>query len=469
MTLAQRRILVVDDTPQNIKLLDVLLGAQGYEVVAAASGEDALGLVTSKQPDLILLDIVMPGMDGYEVCRRLRADPTTRMLPVVMITASGAQEKVKALDVGADDFITKPFDKAELLARVGSLLRIKEYHDTVQAQQAELAEWNRTLEARVQQQLDQIRRLESLRRFLPPQLAELLISEGDESILESHRREVTVVVCALRGFTAFSELAEPEEVMRILGEYHATVGQTITRFGGTLDRFAADEVTVFFNDPLPYADPGRQAVRMAIEMRSHVDLLARSWKKLGHDLDFVAGLASGFATLGKIGFEGRIEYGAIGTVMSLAARLCDEAPPGHILAGQRVKATVENEIDAESLGDLPLAGFVKPVPAYRLVGMKARGQQTGRVAHELNRLTQRELEVARLIARGYSNRDIAGQLTITGPVGLRLPPSGSRVTSSASGGRAISGASATSSALPSAPGRAVPRLVHVPSRNAQTW
>jgi adenylate cyclase len=407
------RILVVDDTPQNIKLLEVLLTAQNYKVLTAASGEEALSVVAADEPDLVLLDIVMPGIDGYEVCRRLRSDAATRILPIVMVTASGGQEKVKALDVGADDFITKPFDKSELLARVGSLLRIKEYHDTVLAQQAELADWTRTLEERVQRQLDEIHRLESLRRFLPPQLAEMLISEGDESILESHRREITVVVCALRGFTAFSELAEPEEVMRILHEYHATVGQTIARFGGTLDRFAADEITVFFNDPLPYPDPARQAVRMAIEMRSHVDLLARSWRSLGHQLDFVAGIASGYATLGKIGFEGRIEYGAIGTVMSLAARLCDEASPGQILAGQRVKAVVEKEIDTESLGEVPLSGFIQPVAAYRLLGMRARGQQSPTVDHELNRLTQRELEVARLIARGYSNRDVAAQLTIT--------------------------------------------------------
>ncbi len=411
----QRRtkILLVDDTPQNIKLLAVLLESWGYETLSAGSGAEALESVAAEKPDLVLLDIVMPGMDGYDVCRQLRADPATRVLPIVMITASGGQEKVKALEVGADDFITKPFDNGEVQARGSSLLRIKEYHDRVQAQQAELAEWNRTLEERVQQQVDEIQRLGTLRRFLPPQLAEMIVSSGDQSILESHRREITVVVCALRGFTALSELAEPEEVMRILGEYHATLGQTISRFGGTVDRFAADEITVFFNDPLPYPDSGRQAVRMAMEMRSHVDLLARSWKNLGHDLTFVVGIATGFATLGKIGFEGRFDYAAIGTVMSLAARLCDEAQPGQILVGQRVKAVIEKEIEAESLGEIPLVGFVNPIAAYRVTGMRTRGERGSPVHPELSRVTQREIEVAKLVAQGNSNRNIAAQLMIT--------------------------------------------------------
>src|SRR3954470_7383593 len=210
------RILVVDDTPQNVRLLEAILVPRGYAVIGAASGEQALDLVAQQPPDLILLDIMMPGIDGHEVCRRLRADPTTALLPVVMVTASGDQNKVKALESGADDFIPKPVNQAELLARVRSLLRIKMYYATIQHQAAELAEWNRTLEQRVQEQLARLERADRLKQFLPFQVAEQIVSTGDEGLLESHRRQIAVVFCDLRGFTAFSETAEPEEVMGIL-------------------------------------------------------------------------------------------------------------------------------------------------------------------------------------------------------------------------------------------------------------
>src|SRR6266508_3316948 len=214
----QPTILIVDDTSQNIRLLEAVLAPRGYKLITATSGPEALDKIASEQLDLILLDIVMPGMDGYEVCRRVRANPATRLLPVVMITASGDQEKIKAIEAGADDFIPKPFNQPELLARVKSLLRVKEYYDTIQVQAAELEEWNRTLETRVQQQLEELERLSRLRRFLSPQLADLILSSGGEVLLKSHRREVAVVFCDLRGFTSFSETSEPEEVMGILQE-----------------------------------------------------------------------------------------------------------------------------------------------------------------------------------------------------------------------------------------------------------
>jgi len=409
----QARILVVDDTPANVKLLEALLLPQGYDVVAAESGEEALRAVADTSPDLVLLDVRMPpGIDGYEVCRRLRADEATRFVPVVMVTAYPEQERVEALEAGADDFITKPLDRAGLMARVRNLLRIKEHQDTVKAQRAELAELNRTLETRVQQQVDELERDKVFRRFLPPQVAKRITESGDESILESHRKEITVVVCSLRGFTAFSELAEPEDVLRILREYHEAMGQIIGRFEGTLDRFAADEITVFFNDPEPCLDPPSEAVRMALEMSRRVQSLTRSWRRLGHELDFAAGVAMGYATLGKIGIESRFDYGAIGTVMSLAARLCDEAQAGQIFIGQRVRAATERDIDAEPLGDLPLSGFTKPVAAWRVVGFQGR-HGSGGSDPELDRVTPREREVAALICRGASNRDIAEKLVIT--------------------------------------------------------
>ncbi len=364
-------ILVVDDTPQNIKVLDAILSPRGYRVVTAQSGPEALQKVREEAPDLVLLDILMPGMSGYEVAQRLRADPSTQLLPIVMVTALGAQEeKVKALEAGADDFLAKPVNQLELLARVKSLLRIKEYHDTIQSQAMQLTEWNRTLEERVRQQVQELERLARLRRFLAPQLAEMIASDQYEQALESHRREVTVVFCDLRGFTAFSETTEPEEVMGVLREFHAAMGEIIHHFEGTLERFAGDGMMIFFNDPLPCADPPARAVRMAVAMRSGVADLKERWKSRGHQLDFGVGLAQGYATLGKIGFEGRFDYAAIGTVTNLAARLCDEAKGDQILVPQRVYSAIEGLVDAETVGQLSLKGFSRPVLVYNIIGLK---------------------------------------------------------------------------------------------------
>jgi class 3 adenylate cyclase len=364
-------ILVVDDTPQNIKVLDAILSPRGYTVVSATSGAEALQKVQSDAPDLILLDILMPGMSGYEVAQRLRGDPATRFLPIVMVTALGAQEeKVKAIDSGADDFLTKPVNQLELLARVKSLLRIKDYHDTIQAQAAQLAEWNRTLEERVQRQVQELDRLARLRRFLAPQLAELIASDQHEQVLESHRREVTVVFCDLRGFTAFSETTEPEEVMRVLREFHLAMGEIIHQYEGTLERFAGDGMMIFFNDPIPCSDPAERAIHMAVSMRTRVGELKAKWRRRGHQLDFGVGISQGYATLGKIGFEGRFDYAAIGTVTNLASRLCDEADGEQILVSQRVYSAVEVLVEAETVGELSLKGFSRPILVYNIIGLR---------------------------------------------------------------------------------------------------
>jgi adenylate cyclase len=366
----RKRILVVDDTPHNIKLLEAVLFPRGYQVVPATSGAEALAKVRTERPDLILCDVVMPGMDGYEVCRRLRADADTRLLPVIMITASGEQEKIKAIDAGADDFVLKPFNQAELLARVRSLLRIKEYHDTIQSQAAELAEWNRTLEARVQQQVQELERLARLRRFLAPQLPALIASDQYQQVLESHRREVTVVFCDLRGFTAFAETTEPEEVMSVLREFHSAMGEIIHHYEGTLERFAGDGMMIFFNDPIPCTNPTERAIHMAVSMRTRVGELKARWRRRGHQLDFGVGISQGYATLGRIGFEGRFDYAAIGTVTNLAARLCDEADGEQILASQRVLSAVEVLVEAEMVGELSLKGFSRPIPVYNIIGLR---------------------------------------------------------------------------------------------------
>jgi adenylate cyclase len=375
---APPRILIVDDQPMNVDMLQTRLAVHGYEILTATDGEDALSKARAEQPDVILLDVMMPKMDGTEVCRRLKADPALPFMPIIMVTAKAdSKDIVAGLEAGADEYLTKPVDHAALVARVKSMLRIKALHDTVQdqatrltEQASQLAEWNRTLEQRVADQVAELERVGRLKRFFSPQVAELIVSTGEERLLESHRREVTVVFCDLRGFTAFAETTEPEEVMRILREYHTALGELIFRFEGTLERFAGDGLMVFFNDPVPCPDPVARAVRMAIAMRQRVRALAAMWRRRGHHLDFGVGIAQGYATLGKIGFEGRFDYAAIGTVTNLAARLCGEAEGGQILINQRVYAAVERLAVAEPVGELALKGFVKPVPAFRLLELK---------------------------------------------------------------------------------------------------
>jgi class 3 adenylate cyclase/CheY-like chemotaxis protein len=367
---APARILVVDDRPENVRLMEAVLTARGYDVVSASSAEEALEVVPREQPDLLLLDVVMPGMDGYELCRRVRANPETSMLPVIMVTSSVGPEKTKAIEVGADDFIPKPFNHTELLTRVRSLLRIKRYHDTIKAQATELQELNRTLEERVQQQVEELERLGRLRRFLSPQLSDAIVSSGNESILDSHRRLVAILFCDLRGYTALADSVEPEDVLGVLSEFHAVVGGLVRRFDATVGSLAGDGVEVFFNDPIEVPDPALRAIRMGVALREEMSEVTAGWRKRGYDLDFGAGIALGYATCGEIGFDGRSDYAAIGTVTNLASRLCDEAAPGQILVSQRMYAEVENEVEAERMGEYTLKGFAKPVAAWNIVDLR---------------------------------------------------------------------------------------------------
>jgi adenylate cyclase len=365
-------ILAVDDTQQNLDLLTRRLQSQGYMVATAADGEEALTRVAELVPDLILLDIMMPKLDGIETVRRLKADAAYRHIPVILVTAkSDPRDVVEGLDAGGDDYLTKPIDHAALLARVRSMLRIKMLHDTVQDQARELAGWNRLLERRVAEQVEQIARMGRLRRFLPPQVADLVVAgQGGMDPLESHRRDVTVVFGDLRGFTRFAETAEPTEVIAVLREYHAAVGDIVMQYEGTLERFVGDGVLVLFNDPVPQRDHTERAVRMSLRMRECIQILAEGWRKRGHDLGFGVSVARGHATLGSVGFEHRLEYSVIGTVPNLACRLCSEARPGQILLTQRVLACMRDTIEAVPIGNLQLKGFQKPVPAFELVALR---------------------------------------------------------------------------------------------------
>ena len=372
-------ILIVEDNPANLDILEARLLANGYDVITATDGEEGLNVARDKQPDLILLDIMMPKLDGLEVCRLLKEDASLPFMPIIMVTAKAdSKDMVTGLETGSDDYLTKPIDHAALIARVKSMLRIKSLHDTVQNQATrleeqsnQLAEWNETLEQRVAHQLAELERVGRLKRFLSPQLAELIVSSEDKGLLESHRRLITVVFCDLRGFTAFSEIGEPEEVMGVLREYHTVMGDLIFRFEGTLERFAGDGLMVFFNDPLPCEDPEVRAVKMAVAMREHVARLITGWQKRGHQLGFGIGIDQGYATLGKIGFEGRFDYAAIGTVTNLASRLCDAAKATQILISQRVYSAVEKLANVEPLGEISLRGLKRSTNVYNVLALKS--------------------------------------------------------------------------------------------------
>jgi len=358
-----KKILIVDDEPFNLDLLEQELGEYDYVIERAADGIEALEKTQSFAPDVILLDYMMPRMNGLEVVKQLRATPEHQGIPVILLTAKATQEvKVAGLDAGADDYVTKPFDSFELLARVRAMMRLKEMHDT-------LAEWNRTLAETVRKQVSELERMARLKRYLSPQIAETILGQDDE-LFRTHRREITIVFLDLRGFTAFSDSAEPEEVMEFLRHYHAEMGQLVFKFEGTLERFMGDGIVIIFNDPIPCEDHAQHATLMALEMRDRVKELRGAWLKKGYNLDLGVGIAAGYATLGTMGFEGRMDYGTVGNLPNLAARLCAEAKGGQILTDQKTMSRLEHAFEAEPIEQLSLKGIARPVLAYNILSAR---------------------------------------------------------------------------------------------------
>jgi class 3 adenylate cyclase len=364
-------ILVVDDNEGNREVLTRRLVRQGYSVVLSEDGRAALVLLRQQPIDLVLLDVMMPEMDGYEVLKQLKSDEALRHVPVLMISALDEMDSViRCIEMGAEDYLPKPFNHVLLNARISACLEKKRLRDQEVQHLRELAEWNRTLELRVEEQVKQVEQLGRLKRFFSPHLAELIVSGGTDDPLKTHRREITAVFVDLRGFTAFAETSEPEEVMGIMREYHAEMGRLVMAYAGTLEHFAGDGMMIFFNDPVPIENPAEQAVRMALAMCERIASLSAIWRRRGFDLAKGNGIAQGYATIGAIGFEGRWDYGAIGTVTNLAARLCAEAKGGQILTTVRVIADIEDHAHAEEVGELTLKGLQRPVRAFNIMRLK---------------------------------------------------------------------------------------------------
>jgi DNA-binding NarL/FixJ family response regulator len=416
------RVLAVDDTPANIEVFESLLAPRGYVVEGATSGPAALEAIAQTQPDLVLLDVVMPGMDGIEVCRQIRADPETTMLPVIMVTAGTNEQRIRALEVGADDFLTKPIDRTELLARVRSLVRIKRFQDTIQAQSGELRVWNRTLELRVQAQVDELERLQRLRAFLSPRLADLLICAEGETLLESHRRQLAVVCCRMPGFWAVADRLAPDTALSMLNEYQAAVGTVGFEHEASLGPLGMDCVTLYMNDPLPVDSPAAQAIQLAQALHARSTELSVSWSERGLESGFGIGVDIGEAILGSVAHAGRTDYMAIGAVVRMAAGLTEYARPGQTLLTQRVAAAVGSQFPVASVGGVVLPGVHAPVQAFELApneGGRVAPPAAPAPAEPSGPLTEREREVVALIARGCSNREIAQLLTIAEGTAVR--------------------------------------------------
>lgn len=371
-------LLVVDDQPMNVDILCSRLAVHGYDILTAHTGDEALALAMTQHPDLLLLDVMLPTMDGLAVCRQLKAEPSLPFLPIIMVSAkTTVQDIIAGLEAGADDYLTKPVDHAVLVARVQAMLRLKARYDTVQAhatalvaQADQAAAWSRTLEQRVQAQVTELERLGRLKRFVAPQLAEVVVAVGGESLLQRQRRDVTVVCCALQGFPAFTATAAPERAVAVLGDYHTVLGQQIVQWEGTLEQCAGARLRVVFNAPLPCRDPAVRAVRMAMAMRDHLAPVRDRWRTQQYALDLGIGIAQGEATVGLFSCAGRVDYATLGPVTDLAGELCDAAQPGQMLLNAAVGAAVAGLADVAPVTSLSLPGCPDLGTVMQVVGVR---------------------------------------------------------------------------------------------------
>ena len=350
------RVLVVDDSLLNRQTLGRLLGSMGHEVVEAENGRLALDLLGDDGAgvDVVLLDLVMPELDGFAVLAAIRGDPALARIPVIVVSGLDDLDGiVRCVEMGAADYLPRPIKPTLLRARVNTSLADKRLRDD-----------NARLLATVERQR------EELARFVSPRVAALVSTPEGEQLLAGHRRAVTSVFCDLRGYTAFAETAEPEELLDVVREYHAAMARRIIEFEGTLEHYAGDGIHTFFNDPVLQPDHQLRAVRMAAAMRDDVAQLSAAWSRRGYSLGFGVGIADGFATAGRIGAEGRYDYAAIGNAVILAARLSGQAAPGQILMAQRAYAAVEASVEAVAVDGLQLKGVSHPVTAWSIVGLR---------------------------------------------------------------------------------------------------
>jgi class 3 adenylate cyclase len=361
------RILVVDDVEANVMLLQNLLRQRGFANVQGTTESGKVAAMHAAEPfDLILLDLQMPAPDGIAVMQQIGLQSgEDDFLPVIVVSAfSEAEKRLRALQLGARDYILKPLEVPEVMQRIMNHLEVRMLYRE-RRRQAEI------LETRVREQVAQVERLSRLQRFFSPQLAERIVAGTLDDPMKTHRSDICAVSIDLRRFTAFTESAEPEEVMDALRLYHSVIGPLILRYQGTIEYFAGDGVMVIFNDPLVMPDSTERAVRMAIDMRAAMAPIAEGWRNHGFDLGMGIGIAQGYATIGMIGFEGRREYAVVGTVVNRAARLCAEAKSGEIIVDRKVYSRVNDSIEAQPAGDFALKGFSQPVPAFRIVQVRA--------------------------------------------------------------------------------------------------
>lgn len=369
-------VLVVDANDINRETLAARLELLGYRVSGGSSAEKALAALEERPVDAVVLGVETTDLSALEVLEQRRDDARLSEIPFIILASPEQMDTVvRCLELGAEDYIPKPFDPLVVRTRMEACLGRKLWHEqerqyrtTIDTQAAQLGRLNEQPSSGADD-ADEGLRLSRLRQFLSPQLAEAIAS-WDESVLQSHRREITVAFCDLRGFTAFADTAEPEDIMSVLRDYHAAMGEQVFRHHGTLERFAGDGMMVFFNDLIPLDDHAAQAVRMSLSMRDEASKLAVGWQKRGYDLGFGMGVAMGYATLGRVGFEGRYDYAAIGSVTNLAARLCGEAETGQILVNRRVYSTIEDLVEVENVGRLKLKGFSRPIEGLNVVALK---------------------------------------------------------------------------------------------------